>query len=584
MDESSRELGQKRRRGSGTSTGGETNTDPRAASDDPSSAALTAPDRSSRTRSQRSTRGGKIGNGGNVSPAVNSNSGTSSRVQTDAESSDDDDSTNISRNTRRAPPPKSILGLPTGVIISQAVEPVVMGLGVGGNPPLQVVRGGRSASAKSAASHDDQAVDAGELEDGARPILKRVRRTGATSETEETTDAGESTSQRGRAFARLNGRTQRRGTRPESAQGRRVSSRRGEDGSDTEETDEYDRDSGDESDDDGESRRSGFTTGAPGGDGTGASDGVVVNRYGWRRYAPHPSDAVWGPLGHAGIPEVIKEHFAATEHFAKAKGREHKGLRHFSLRVCDKLSVLSKSTYNNIADILVNESRPLDAEGASGFDEKNIRRRIYDALNVLTAIDVLSKEKKILEWRGLPTEYNVDAVISRLTVTRDRLEKKMRLLEDLTLQYCSTIALIQRNAQREATVSNDPSPPTLRPPFVLVDSDASTVVDIVMTPERQQLFLDYSNFFSINDHHVILKLIAKNNPDIVQPGLRPFCPTTFPDIGSPQIQLPSQTTSDGKVVPPAVIPRLPTVMTIEGLQDRLPRRPVGSTPAIQLNE
>lgn len=36
------------------------------------------------------------------------------------------------------------------------------------------------------------------------------------------------------------------------------------------------------------------------------------------------------------------------------------------------------------------------------YDEKNIRRRVYDALNVLMAMDIISKDKKEIQWRGLP--------------------------------------------------------------------------------------------------------------------------------------------------------------------------------------
>ena len=36
-------------------------------------------------------------------------------------------------------------------------------------------------------------------------------------------------------------------------------------------------------------------------------------------------------------------------------------------------------------------------------DHKNIRRRVYDALNVLMAMNIISKEKKEIRWIGLPT-------------------------------------------------------------------------------------------------------------------------------------------------------------------------------------
>lgn len=37
------------------------------------------------------------------------------------------------------------------------------------------------------------------------------------------------------------------------------------------------------------------------------------------------------------------------------------------------------------------------------YDEKNIRRRVYDALNVLMAMDVISRDKKEIRWNGLPS-------------------------------------------------------------------------------------------------------------------------------------------------------------------------------------
>ena len=37
------------------------------------------------------------------------------------------------------------------------------------------------------------------------------------------------------------------------------------------------------------------------------------------------------------------------------------------------------------------------------MDHKNIRRRVYDALNVLRAMRIISKQKKEITWVGLPT-------------------------------------------------------------------------------------------------------------------------------------------------------------------------------------
>lgn len=111
--------------------------------------------------------------------------------------------------------------------------------------------------------------------------------------------------------------------------------------------------------------------------------------------------------------------------------RSGKGLRHFSMKVCKKVEEKGKTTYNEVADELVEEvcvpiarinrtnrqpklnifhfffffrqeakGQPLDA---SNYDQKNIRRRVYDALNVLMAMNIISKDKKEIRWIGLPT-------------------------------------------------------------------------------------------------------------------------------------------------------------------------------------
>ncbi len=49
-------------------------------------------------------------------------------------------------------------------------------------------------------------------------------------------------------------------------------------------------------------------------------------------------------------------------------------------------------THVQVADDLVQEWKK--AEDTASFDEKNIRRRVYDALNVLMAIDIITRDKK----------------------------------------------------------------------------------------------------------------------------------------------------------------------------------------------
>jgi len=66
------------------------------------------------------------------------------------------------------------------------------------------------------------------------------------------------------------------------------------------------------------------------------------------------------------------------------------------------------------------------------FDQKNIRRRVYDALNVLMAMNIISKEKKEIRWIGLPTNTAQEC---------QGLEVCTQLLMTLYHSYCCVFAL-----------------------------------------------------------------------------------------------------------------------------------------------
>jgi hypothetical protein len=36
------------------------------------------------------------------------------------------------------------------------------------------------------------------------------------------------------------------------------------------------------------------------------------------------------------------------------------------------------------------------------YEQKNIRRRVYDAINVLLAMNIIVKDKKDIRWVGFP--------------------------------------------------------------------------------------------------------------------------------------------------------------------------------------
>ena len=70
--------------------------------------------------------------------------------------------------------------------------------------------------------------------------------------------------------------------------------------------------------------------------------------------------------------------------------------------MCDKVREKGRTTYTEVANEIVAET----VSQTGDFDEKNIRRRVYDALNVLMALNIVHKEKnkeRTISWVGLPT-------------------------------------------------------------------------------------------------------------------------------------------------------------------------------------
>ena len=105
------------------------------------------------------------------------------------------------------------------------------------------------------------------------------------------------------------------------------------------------------------------------------------------------------------------------------KDKNGKGLRHFSMKVCEKVESKQTTTYNEVADELVAEfSKPDDPKFCAdqAYDEKNIRRRVYDALNVLMAMNIITKQKKEIMWKGLPATGDGDVAHLRAEKARAR--------------------------------------------------------------------------------------------------------------------------------------------------------------------
>ena len=189
--------------------------------------------------------------------------------------------------------------------------------------------------------------------------------------------------------------------------------------------------------------------------------------------------------------------------------RGNKGLKKLSVAVKTLIVTHGAMTYKDVADRLISKMEDTEAEK----EEKNIRRRVYDALNVLIAAEVLVKEGK--EVRLKPVSR-----VRAEPVTGDyekRVETKQQQLVSLSEQYKSLCALIQRNQKR-------PTNRRIGLPFiVLATNQPQEAVSIVTDFERHGLrILLPSQPRLIGDLEVIRQLESLDTQDITLPaGLQP---------------------------------------------------------------
>ncbi|XP_058700087.1 transcription factor Dp-2 isoform X4 [Poecile atricapillus] len=195
----------------------------------------------------------------------------------------------------------------------------------------------------------------------------------------------------------------------------------------------------------------------------------------------------WVPGERKRTQEIIESDFSESKR-SKKGDKNGKGLRHFSMKVCEKVQRKGTTSYNEVADELVSEftnSNSHLATDSQAYDQKNIRRRVYDALNVLMAMNIISKEKKEIRWIGLPTNS----------------AQECQNLEQIAFKN-----LVQRNQQNEQQNQGPPSlTSTIQLPFLIVNTSKRTIIDCSISSDKFEYLFNFDNTFEIYDDSEVLK-------------------------------------------------------------------------------
>ena len=148
----------------------------------------------------------------------------------------------------------------------------------------------------------------------------------------------------------------------------------------------------------------------------------------------------------SSIELPLKRHNSESSETSSEKSKSNKGLKILSSRVKSILMNKRPTSYREVAEELIKDLNVINKN-----EEKNILRRVYDALNVLIAADVVGKEGNEYCWKGSSQE-SIIAV-------------KKAELQSLVLKYYSIKSLISRNLKKTKPAES------FNFPFLLIATD-----------------------------------------------------------------------------------------------------------------
>ncbi|XP_037949946.1 transcription factor Dp isoform X2 [Teleopsis dalmanni] len=219
----------------------------------------------------------------------------------------------------------------------------------------------------------------------------------------------------------------------------------------------------------------------------------------------------YGKLTQSNTKSKSKIHATHSTNSSVQKKRKPekagKGLRHFSMKVCEKVKEKGTTTYNEVADELVTEEIKNSSYDSVNCDQKNIRRRVYDALNVLMAMQIISKDKKEIRWIGLPTNSveQIQHIEKENEERRERIKQKHQQLRELLMQQVAFKSLIERNKESEH-LGNVPTPnSSIQIPFIIVNTHKSTKINCSVTNDKSEYIFKFDDKFEMHDDAEVMK-------------------------------------------------------------------------------
>ena len=146
------------------------------------------------------------------------------------------------------------------------------------------------------------------------------------------------------------------------------------------------------------------------------------------------------------------------------------------------------------------------------------------------AMDIITKQKKEIRWRGLPSnaKHDLDALQNQRVKLLQSIQEKKAHLQELLLQQIAFKNLIARNSQTQ----DAPEETRIPLPFIIINTSNQTVIRCEMAEDRGDIFFNFSAPFEIHDDNEILKRLnlhladPEELPKLIPRQLIPYLPET----------------------------------------------------------
>ena len=136
--------------------------------------------------------------------------------------------------------------------------------------------------------------------------------------------------------------------------------------------------------------------------------------------------------------------------------KSSRGLKSLTIQVKQILTVHKNISYQEVAAILTREACGNSSERIR--EEKNIKRRVYDAINVLIAAGVLDKDERGVFMKTATEKMDTADLEEEVLAMRETIRQKRAQLTDILNRFLAVQHLIHRNAQNKDPLDTVPFP------------------------------------------------------------------------------------------------------------------------------